>query len=54
MSVKLSNLLEGINTIEVIGDTGKFITDLQSDSRKAVKDGMFVAVRGVTLSLIHI
>lgn len=48
MSVKLSNLLEGINTIEVIGDTGKFITDLQSDSRKAVKDGMFVAVRGVT------
>lgn len=48
MSVKLSNLLEGINTIEVIGDTGKFITDLQSDSRKAIKDGMFVAVRGVT------
>lgn len=48
MSVKLSNLLEGINTIEVIGDTCKFITDLQSDSRKAVKDGMFVAVRGVT------
>ena len=48
MSVKLSHLLEGIRTIEVIGDTEKNITDLQSDSRKATKDGMFVAVRGVT------
>ncbi len=48
MSVKLSHLLEGISTIEVIGNLDKNITDLQSDSRKAVKDGMFVAVRGVT------
>lgn len=47
MSVKLSHLLEGIKTIEIIGDTDKNITDLQSDSRKVVKDGMFVAVRGV-------
>ncbi|MDE6339973.1 MAG: UDP-N-acetylmuramoyl-L-alanyl-D-glutamate--2,6-diaminopimelate ligase [Muribaculaceae bacterium] len=48
MAVKLSHLLEGIKTLEVIGDTDKNITDLQSDSRKAVKDGMFVAVHGVT------
>lgn len=48
MSVKLSHLLEGIDTLEVIGDVDKNIADLQSDSRKAVKDGMFVAVRGVT------
>lgn len=48
MNVKLSHLLEGIKTIEVIGDTDKIITDLQSDSRKVIKDGMFVAVRGVT------
>ena len=48
MSVKLSHLLDGISTIEVIGNLDKNITDLQSDSRKAVKDGMFVAVRGVT------
>ncbi len=48
MSVKLSHLLEGIKTIEIIGDTDKNISDLQSDSRKATKDGMFVAVRGVT------
>lgn len=47
MSVKLSYLLEGINTLEVIGDTERRISDLQSDSRKASKDGMFVAVRGV-------
>ncbi len=48
MSVKLSHLLEGVSTLEVIGDVERNITDLQSDSRKAVKDGMFVAVRGVT------
>ncbi len=48
MNVKLSHLLEGIKTIEIIGDTDKIITDLQSDSRKVIKDGMFVAVRGVT------
>lgn len=48
MNVKLSYLLEGIKTLEVIGDTDKLITGLQSDSRKVVKGGMFVAVRGVT------
>lgn len=48
MNVKLSYLLEGIKPLEVIGDTDKLITGLQSDSRKVVKDGMFVAVRGVT------
>ncbi|MDE5869858.1 MAG: UDP-N-acetylmuramoyl-L-alanyl-D-glutamate--2,6-diaminopimelate ligase, partial [Muribaculaceae bacterium] len=45
---KLSNLLKGIDTLEVIGETDKNIIDLQSDSRKARKEGMFVAVRGVT------
>ena len=48
MNVKLSYLLEGIKPLEVIGDTDKLITGLQSDSRKVVKDGIFVAVRGVT------
>ncbi|MDE6408873.1 MAG: UDP-N-acetylmuramoyl-L-alanyl-D-glutamate--2,6-diaminopimelate ligase [Muribaculaceae bacterium] len=48
MAVKLSHLLKGIETLEVIGDTDKIIVDLQSDSRKARKEGMFVAVRGVT------
>ncbi|MDE6683288.1 MAG: UDP-N-acetylmuramoyl-L-alanyl-D-glutamate--2,6-diaminopimelate ligase, partial [Muribaculaceae bacterium] len=48
MAVKLSHLLKGIETLEVIGDTDKTIVDLQSDSRKARKEGMFVAVRGVT------
>lgn len=48
MSAKLSYLLEGIDTLEVIGDVERNITDLQSDSRKVQKDGMFVAVRGVT------
>lgn len=48
MSAKLSNLLEGIKTLEIIGNTDKYISDLQSDSRKVVKDGLFVAVRGVS------
>ncbi|MDE6717261.1 MAG: UDP-N-acetylmuramoyl-L-alanyl-D-glutamate--2,6-diaminopimelate ligase [Muribaculaceae bacterium] len=48
MAAKLSHLLKGIRTLEVIGETDKNITDLQSDSRKATKGGMFVAVRGVT------
>ncbi len=48
MAVKLSHLLKGIATLEVIGDTDKNIVDLQSDSRKVRKEGMFVAVRGVT------
>lgn len=45
---KLSKLLAEIDTLEVIGDIDKNIVSLLSDSRKAVKDGMFVAVRGVT------
>lgn len=48
MNMKLSHLLEGIKTTEIIGDVDKVVTDLQSDSRKAVKDGVFVAVRGVS------
>lgn len=48
MTTKLSKLLEEIQPIEVIGETDKNIIDLQSDSRKSSKEGMFVAVRGVT------
>lgn len=48
MATKLSYLLEGLKPLEVIGDLERNITDLQSDSRKVVKDGMFVAVRGVS------
>lgn len=45
---KLSRLLQHTKVLETIGDTDKNIVSLESDSRKAVKDGMFVAVRGVT------
>lgn len=47
MTTKLSKLLTNIDVKEVIGDTDKNITSLESDSRKVEKDGMFVAVRGV-------
>ena len=48
MTSKLSNLLKDLDVIEVIGETDKNITSLESDSRKVEKDGIFVAVRGVT------
>lgn len=48
MIIKLSNLLQEINPLEIIGETDKNIVSLESDSRKVVKGGMFVAVRGVT------
>lgn len=48
MTAKLSTLLEAIDVLEVIGDVDKNIVSLESDSRKTCKEGMFVAVRGVT------
>ena len=48
MTTKLANLLQNIEIEEIIGATDKNIIDLASDSRKALKDGIFVAVRGVT------
>ena len=48
MTIKLSRLLEDIKPLEVIGETEKNIIGVHSDSRKAEKDSLFVAVRGVT------
>lgn len=48
MTKKLSRLLQDIKPLEIIGDTDRNILSLQSDSRRVEKDGMFVAVRGVT------
>ena len=48
MTVKLSGLLENIKVAEIIGDTDRNIVSLESDSRKVEKEGMFVAVKGVT------
>ena len=48
MTTKLNRLLADIDVIEIIGDTDKNISSLESDSRKAEKDGIFVAVKGVT------
>ena len=48
MKQKLSRLLEEIKVLEVIGNIDKNVVSLESDSRKAAKDGIFVAVKGVT------
>ena len=48
MTTKLSKLLADIDVKEIIGETDKNITSLESDSRKVEKGGMFVAVKGVS------
>ncbi|MDE5874533.1 MAG: UDP-N-acetylmuramoyl-L-alanyl-D-glutamate--2,6-diaminopimelate ligase [Muribaculaceae bacterium] len=48
MTSKLSALIADINPIQVIGETDKNITSLESDSRKVEKNGLFVAVKGLS------
>lgn len=48
MTAKLNKLIAGLDILQIIGDTDKNISSLESDSRKAEKDGVFVAVKGVT------
>ncbi|MCH5232117.1 MAG: UDP-N-acetylmuramoyl-L-alanyl-D-glutamate--2,6-diaminopimelate ligase [Muribaculaceae bacterium] len=48
MTTKLNHLLENVDVIEIIGNTDKNITSVESDSRKAEQNGLFVAVKGVT------
>ena len=43
---KLSQLIRDIEPLEVIGATDRNITTLASDSRRAGKDALFVAVKG--------
>ena len=48
MTMKLNQLIADLDVLEIIGDTDKNVTALESDSRKVEKDGVFVAVKGVT------
>ena len=45
---KLSRLLSEIDVLEVVGPTDRNVTSLERDSRKTQRDGIFVAVKGVT------
>ncbi|MDE7136484.1 MAG: UDP-N-acetylmuramoyl-L-alanyl-D-glutamate--2,6-diaminopimelate ligase [Muribaculaceae bacterium] len=47
--MNLDHLIKAINPVKVVGPTDREIIDLVSDSRKAVADTMFVAVRGVNV-----
>lgn len=47
--MKLEHLIKAIKPLNVVGATDREIVDLVSDSRKAVADTMFVAVRGVNV-----
>ena len=48
MNKPLKQLLSVIKPIKVIGDVDKNITGVESDSRKAARGTLFVAVPGVT------
>lgn len=48
MTTKLNKLIPEIDVLEIIGETDKNISSLESDSRKVEKDGIFVAVKGTT------
>lgn len=46
MTQKLTTLLEDLATLEIVGPTDRNIVGVASDSRRAEKEGIFVAVRG--------
>lgn len=46
---QLSQLLKAINVVKIVGDTNCQVSEIVSDSRKAVDSSMFVAVRGVNV-----
>lgn len=48
MTSKLSSLLSELKPLKIIGETDKNITSLESDSRKVEKNGLFVAVKGLS------
>ncbi len=44
--MKLNDLLENIETVQIDGLTTRFVSDLQYDSRRIEKDHAFVAIKG--------
>lgn len=44
--MKLENIIGGINPVSICGTLEKEVTNIQIDSRKIEKDGIFVAVKG--------
>ena len=44
--MKLQELLYKVKILSVIGDTNVEISDVQFDSRKVNKNGLFVAIKG--------
>jgi len=46
---KLNDILIGIKTIKIIGNTSIYISNIQFDSRKVVGDSVFVAIPGTQI-----
>lgn len=49
MTKTLTQLLSDIEVLQIVGDTGKEITDVTCDSREVKPGSLFVAVRGVAV-----
>lgn len=43
---RIEEILKGIQTVSVTGNTGRIISGIEFDSRKVKKDSLFVAVKG--------
>ena len=47
--MELNKLFEDIKVREWVGDRNVTVADITADSRKAVKNSLFIAVRGVNV-----
>ena len=47
--VTIKELVSGLKTIRIVGDTNVVVTDIQLDSRKVTPGCLFVAMRGATV-----
>ena len=45
--MKLQDLLYKVNILKVVGTTNIVISDIQFDSRKIKREGLFVAIKGI-------
>ncbi len=49
MEKNLDSVIKGLDPVEIIGSVDKVIKGITSDSRAVVKDGVFVAIKGVSV-----
>ena len=45
--MKLQHILLKVNVVKIVGDKNKEITNINFNSKKITKNGLFVAIRGL-------